>query len=132
VNTILLSFALLTPLANVLRQVFDRRERALVTIAKFRSATFLLFMGHCIYDWGTSPKGREASDVDVWVEHADEVLRELVALSDELFRFLTLPISTTSRYVMLLVCCLLLDQVASHQTNLNAPCQASSNEVWEA
>jgi hypothetical protein len=22
--------------------------------------------------------------------------------------------------------------VASHQTNLNAPCQASSNEVWEA
>ena len=68
--------------------------------ANFRSATYLLFVGHCTYDWGTSPKGREASDI-VWMEHANEVLRELVALSDELFRFLTLPISTISRCVPL-------------------------------
>jgi hypothetical protein len=52
--------------------------------------------GCCCNDWGTSPKGREASDI-VWVEHAGKVLQELVALSDELFRFLTLPISKCLR-----------------------------------
>ncbi|KAL3773228.1 hypothetical protein ACHAW5_008149 [Stephanodiscus triporus] len=61
---------------------------------EFCSATFLLIMGHCIYDWGTSPKGREASDIDVLAEHADKVLQELVALLNELFRFLTYPILT--------------------------------------
>jgi hypothetical protein len=63
---------------------------------------FSSFLWHLItlMVWGTSPKGREAFGV-VWVEHAEEVLKELVALSYELFRFLALPIPTTSRCVPL-------------------------------
>merc|ERR1711966_554515 len=43
--------------------------------------------------------GKAGSDID-WVKHADDVLKELVSIGDELCRFLTLPTASDSRHRM--------------------------------
>ena len=68
-------------------------------MAKFRSFAFQLFLAHAVWDWGWPPKGRAASSVD-WLEHADEVMGELILIADELCRLLTLPCSTKTRHRM--------------------------------
>ncbi|KAL7554960.1 hypothetical protein ACHAWF_018539 [Thalassiosira exigua] len=97
---VLLGFAVITPLSLSVGIAFRRRERALVEISKFRSFAYQLFLSHCIWDWGLPPDGRAAADID-WVEHADDVLNELVKIGDELCRFLTLPTTSMSRFVKL-------------------------------
>lgn len=97
---VLLGFAVITPLSLSVGIAFRRRERALVEIAKFRSFSFQLFLSHCIWDWGLPPDGGKAAANIDWVEHADDVLRELVAVGDELCRFLTLPTASRSRHRM--------------------------------
>eukprot|EP01083_Nonionella_stella_P006347 18424_1 len=97
---VLLGFAVITPLSLSVGIAFRRRERALVEIAKFRSFAYQLFLSHCIWDWGSPPGGKAGvTDVD-WVEHADNVLGELVSVGDELCRFLTLPTTSRSRHRM--------------------------------
>ena len=97
---VLLGFAVVTPLSLTVGMAFRRRERALIEIAKFRSFAFQLFLAHCIWDWDVAPneKGRAGTNFD-WVGHADDVLTELIAIGDELCRFLTLPTTSRSRYV---------------------------------
>ena len=95
---VLLGFAVITPLSLSVGIAFRRRERALIEIAKFRSFAFQLFLSHCIWDWGLPPDGGKAgTDID-WVEHADDVLKEMISIGDELCRFLTLPTTSRSRY----------------------------------
>ena len=66
--------------------------------AKFRSFAYQIFLAHSMWDWGLPPNGGKAgSDID-WVKHADDVLKELVSIGDELCRFLTLPTASDSRY----------------------------------
>jgi len=97
---ILLGFAVITPLSLSTGMAFKRRERALIEIAKFRSCAYQLFLAHSIWDWGLPPNGGKAgSDID-WVKHADDVLKELVSIGDELCRFLTLPTASDSRHRM--------------------------------
>lgn len=96
---VLLSFVLITPLSVTICLVFRRREDALIEIAKFRPLAYQLFLSHCIWDWGVPPKGKAAVDID-WVEHANDVLRELIAIGDELCRFLTLPTMSRCRHRM--------------------------------
>lgn len=106
---VLLSFAVITPLSLSIGIAFRRRELALIEIAKFRSNAFQIFIAHCIWDWDFPPDGKAGSSIN-WVEHADDVLRELIAIGDELCRFLTLP--TTSRSRLGLSClCFILDQL---------------------
>ena len=93
---VLLGFAVITPLSLSVGIAFRRRERALIEIAKFRSFSFQLFISHCIWDWGFPPNGKAGTNID-WVRHADDVLKELIAIGDELFRFLTLPTSSRTR-----------------------------------
>jgi len=98
---VLLGFAVITPLSLSVGIAFRRRERALVEIAKFRSFAYQLFLSHCIWDWGLPPDGGKAASKDIdWVDHADEVLKELIAIGDELCRFLTLPTTSRSRHRM--------------------------------
>lgn len=54
-----------------------------------------------IWDWGSPPDtGRTRStDID-WVDHADDVLSELISVGDEICRFLTLPTASRSRHRM--------------------------------
>eukprot|EP00585_Thalassiosira_rotula_P004703 CAMPEP_0196139210 /NCGR_PEP_ID=MMETSP0910-20130528/6572_1 /TAXON_ID=49265 /ORGANISM="Thalassiosira rotula, Strain GSO102" /LENGTH=554 /DNA_ID=CAMNT_0041399911 /DNA_START=94 /DNA_END=1758 /DNA_ORIENTATION=+ len=96
---VLLGFAVITPLSLSIGIAFRRRERALVEIAKFRSFAFQLFLSHCIWDWGLPPDGKAGANID-WVEHADDVLKELISIGDELCRFLTLPTTSRSRHRM--------------------------------
>ena len=95
---VLLGFAVITPLLLSVGIAFRRRERALVEIAKFRSFAYQLLLSHCIWDWGLPPDDGKAGCDDIdWVEHADDVLRELISIGDELCRFLTLPTTSRSR-----------------------------------
>ncbi|KAL7524127.1 hypothetical protein ACHAXR_001198, partial [Thalassiosira sp. AJA248-18] len=97
---VLLGFAVITPLSLSVGIAFRRRERALIEIAKFRSFSFQLLLSHCIWDWGSPPDGGKAgTDID-WMEHADDVLSELISIGDELCRFLTLPTTSRSRHRM--------------------------------
>ena len=95
---VLLGFAVITPLSLSVGMAFRRRERALIEISKFRSFSYQLFLSHCIWDW-TSGGGRAGSDID-WVEHADNVLFELISIGDDICRFLTLPTASQSRHRM--------------------------------
>ena len=96
---VLLGFAVITPLSLSVGIAFRRRERALVRISQFRSFAYQLFLSHCIWDWGNPPGGKAGADID-WVDHADDVLGELIAIGDELCRFLSLPTSSRSRHRM--------------------------------
>eukprot|EP00581_Thalassiosira_minuscula_P003909 CAMPEP_0183746502 /NCGR_PEP_ID=MMETSP0737-20130205/66789_1 /TAXON_ID=385413 /ORGANISM="Thalassiosira miniscula, Strain CCMP1093" /LENGTH=684 /DNA_ID=CAMNT_0025982199 /DNA_START=158 /DNA_END=2211 /DNA_ORIENTATION=+ len=96
---VLLGFAVITPLSLSIGIAFRRRERALIEISKFRSFAYQLFLSHCIWDWGLPPDGGRAASKDIdWVDHADEVLKELIAIGDELCRFLTLPTASMGRH----------------------------------
>lgn len=90
----------MTPISLTIGIAFKRRERALIEIAKFRSFAFQLFLAHSLWDWDVDgkDKGRKGVATMDWVGHADDVLTELVAMGDELCRFLTMPTSSRSRY----------------------------------
>lgn len=83
---------------------FQRRERALIAIADYRSFSYHLYMAHCLWDWPEGKEmGREKAVKDHrvdWLEHCDAVLVQLVGISDELSRFLTLPTTSRSRHRM--------------------------------
>ena len=89
---VLLTFAVITPLSNNLNTVFQRHEKALDYIATFRALSIQFFLSQTTWGWN----GKESSDLNS-VGHADEVLRELISIANELCRFLTLPTLSTSR-----------------------------------
>ena len=80
---------------------FQRRERALIAIADFRSFSYHLYMAHCLWDWDGDGKQKAVEKQSVnWLEHTDAVLAQLLGIGDELARFLTLPTSSRSRHRM--------------------------------
>eukprot|EP00566_Odontella_aurita_P007984 CAMPEP_0113544222 /NCGR_PEP_ID=MMETSP0015_2-20120614/10591_1 /TAXON_ID=2838 /ORGANISM="Odontella" /LENGTH=674 /DNA_ID=CAMNT_0000444463 /DNA_START=211 /DNA_END=2235 /DNA_ORIENTATION=- /assembly_acc=CAM_ASM_000160 len=94
---ILLGFAVLMPLSVSVRIVFARREKALENIASLQTHAQHIYLCHACWDWGKAPGARSA-DPNRWLKHSDKVLRCLVAVGDELTRFLTLPNSSFSRH----------------------------------
>jgi hypothetical protein len=122
--TVLLSFAVITPLSASITMAFTRRETTLKSLASFRSASYNLYVAHASWDWGECNKGKgrrgciENSDdmINVygesssnginldekkaidWTNHSDETLRQLINLSDSLCQYLTLPTSTRARH----------------------------------
>ena len=52
---VLLAFALTAPISAALTMAFNRRERALISIADFRSWSYHLYLAHSLWDW--SDKG---------------------------------------------------------------------------
>jgi hypothetical protein len=96
---ILLAFAVTSPISAAIGMAFQRRERALIAIADFRSFSYHLYLAHCLWDW--SDKGGREGAVDVdWLEHCDAVLGQLLGIGDELARFLSLPTTSRSRHRM--------------------------------
>jgi hypothetical protein len=96
---ILLAFAVTSPISAAIGMAFQRRERALIAIADFRSFSYHLYLAHCLWDW--SDKGGREGAVDVdWLEHCDAVLAQLLGIGDELARFLSLPTTSRSRHRM--------------------------------
>lgn len=94
-----MGFAVVTPLSTLIGLAFRRRDRALIEIAKFRSFAFQVFLAHCLWDWATDTgnKGRSGTSIN-WIGHVDDVLTELIAMGDELCRFLTMPTTSRSRH----------------------------------
>lgn len=91
--------AVITPMTTVISMAFRRREQALHEIARIRAAYFQIYIVHQVWDWKEGT-GRATSGVD-FLTHTDEVLSEMVALGDELRRFLKLPnFSMTHHRVM--------------------------------
>jgi hypothetical protein len=94
-NFILLAFTITSAVTTALGMAFTRRERALINIAEFRSFSHHLLLAHLLWDWKDNG-GRAGANVD-WVEHCDAVMAQLIAIGDELARFLTLPSTSRSR-----------------------------------
>lgn len=93
---VLLAFALTAPISAAMTMAYNRRERALITIADFRSWSYHLYLAHSLWDWSENG-GRAAAPVD-WVEHCDAVMAQLIGIGDELARFLNLPTTSRSRH----------------------------------
>jgi len=94
----LLSFAVITPINAAIRMSFTRREQGLHLIATIRSTFLEIYTAHAIWDWGKE-SGRQKSDVD-WLEHSDEIRKQIVGICSELTRFLTLPNVTRAWHKM--------------------------------
>jgi hypothetical protein len=98
-NWVLLSFAVITPLAASVSMAFTRREQALFNIANIRTTSIELYAAHAVWDWGwqSSGTGRERSQVD-WIEHSDKFIIQVCGICEELTRWLTLPNATRARH----------------------------------
>jgi hypothetical protein len=97
----LLTFAVVTPLTSSVGMAFTRREQALKYLRTIRSTVIQLYLAHSSWDWTNREKpetGRKASKGIDWVEYADDVLDELLALVEELRLLLLLPTSSRSRH----------------------------------
>jgi len=92
------AFALTAPISAAMTMAFNRRERALINIADFRSWSYHLYLAHSLWDW-SEKGGRAGANVD-WVEHCDAVMAQLVGIGDEMSRFLSLPTTSRSRHRM--------------------------------
>mmetsp|Transcript_2108 Transcript_2108/g.4444 ORF Transcript_2108/g.4444 Transcript_2108/m.4444 type:complete len:517 (-) Transcript_2108:872-2422(-) len=75
--TVLLSFAVVTPLSSSISMAFARRESALRSLAKYKSAVYNLYVAHVSWDWGEcwKNKGRRG---------CLENMEDLIAVSDEM------------------------------------------------
>ena len=90
----------ISPISAAIGMAFQRRERALVALASFRSFSYQLYLAHSMWDWNEAG-GRDAVAEGVdWLHHSDAVLAQLVGIGDELSRFLTLPTTSRSRHRM--------------------------------
>ncbi|KAI2499985.1 hypothetical protein MHU86_14508 [Fragilaria crotonensis] len=97
-NWTLLSFAIVIPMSSSISMAFTRREKALTSIAALRSLLFSIYQAHASWDWGTSlPTGRTQSKVD-WLQHSDDVLKDIMAMSHDLTRYLTMPSTSRARH----------------------------------
>ena len=54
--SVLLSFAVITPLGQSITMGYTRRESALKSLASYRSAVYQLYVAHSSWDWGSCHK----------------------------------------------------------------------------
>jgi hypothetical protein len=118
--TVLLSFAVITPLSSSITMAFTRRENALKSLATFRSAVYNLYVAHASWDWSECHKGKgkrgcvesnadleevygtcsssgeEKKAID-FMQHSETTIRHLIHLSDALYQYLMLPTATRAR-----------------------------------
>lgn len=79
---------------------FSRREEALKQIAIYKSYMYQIYLAHSHWSWNdkNGKSVRECNKDFDWLEHADDVLRNLLTCADELFHFLTLPTMSRARH----------------------------------
>ncbi|KAL3796255.1 hypothetical protein HJC23_008575 [Cyclotella cryptica] len=121
IPTVLLSFAIITPISSSITMAFTRRENALRSLAAFRSAVYNLYVAHASWDWGQCHKGQgrkgcfeneedmaavygkdykngEGKKKIDFMQHSETTLRQLIHLSDGLYQYLTLPTATLAKH----------------------------------
>lgn len=95
---VLLSFAVITPMATSIGMAFSRRERALAHLVAIRATVLEIYSSHACWDWRSPTKqGRISSTVN-WLEHSDAALVEILGICHCLSRFLILPNATRARH----------------------------------
>jgi hypothetical protein len=100
-NWVLLSFAVVTPIAASIGMAFARRETALRSIGTIRATLLQLYVAHAVWDWGNlNGGGKQAVGRDAFdpAEHAGRVYDTITALQYNLCQFLTLPCSSRARH----------------------------------
>lgn len=92
-NWVLLSFAVITPLANSISMAFTRREKALTCIAVLRASLVQLYLAHSIWDWGkTIETGKWGTNAALDPRlHSSQLMESMVQLQNDLARYLTMP-----------------------------------------
>lgn len=100
---VLLTFAVVTPMSASIGMAFKRREDALGYLAVLKSTLMNLYGAHCSWDWPTPDKlettGRNGCNNSIdWLDHADQSLRSMWYMVQEMTRFLTLPNATRARH----------------------------------
>ena len=100
-NWVLLSFAVITPLASSVSMAFARREQALSCIAVLRATLLQMYLAHAVWDWGKgtedSPSGKCSTSLDAG-SHSATVLHVMDCLQKDLVRFLTMPNGARARH----------------------------------
>jgi len=56
--TVLLSFAIITPLGQSISMAFNRREKALHALSIYRTSMYNIYVAQSSWDWGVSSKGK--------------------------------------------------------------------------
>ena len=82
---VLLSFAVITPIATIIKMAFDRRERALFELASLRASCLALYQSHAMWGWNwkentsgrPNPMTHAGKALDSR-QHSDEVMRSLL------------------------------------------------------
>jgi len=102
-NTTLLTFAVVSPITLTISLAFRRREDALLAVADLRATLSQMYNAHSFWDWDFKPgdgenTGRTKSTVD-WQAHADEACTEILIISQNMCRFLTLPNYNRARHM---------------------------------
>ncbi|CAB9526641.1 protein Hydra magnipapillata [Seminavis robusta] len=93
---VLVGFAVVLPMSNLVKMGFGRREEALKILASLRSCQTMLYHAHALWDWDKG-NGRANADLDI-LAHCDELLDTMYVGGEALVRFLTLPTSTLTRH----------------------------------
>jgi len=99
-NWTLLSFAVITPMSAAIRMSFTRREQSLYLIASLKSTFLEIYAAHALWNWGKDHCGRAQSEID-WVKHSDETISEMLGVTSDLTRLLTLPDVSRARHKMI-------------------------------
>lgn len=97
---VLLSFAVITPMSASIGMAFTRREQGTQHLGTFKTTLWNIYSAHLCWDWakeGKPDSGRKASSMN-WMEHADAVLVEILALTSAVRRLLTLPLVSRARH----------------------------------
>ncbi len=101
---VLVSIVVIKPLMESIKFSFQRREDTLKALTSFRSSAQQFYLAHATWDWPTNgryhydktdpsidPIDNEKINRDMWLNHSDKVLQELVWLGTNLAKALTAP-----------------------------------------
>ena len=77
------STAIITPMSASVVMAFNRREQALIEIARFRSFDFQIYLGHRLWDWKRKDGGKAKCTSKDFEKHGDDVMETLIGMGDD-------------------------------------------------
>jgi len=95
---VLLTFAVVTPITSAIGMAFQRREKALQTVAALRATAIELYGAHASWGYDIPNSSSSSSDKIDRRKHSDEVLQLLLTFFCQLTRYLTMPNFSRARH----------------------------------
>lgn len=132
---VLVSIVVIKPLMESIKFSFQRREDTLKTLTSFRSSAQQFYLAHATWDWPTNgrhyydkidisidPIDNEEINRDIWLNHSDKVLQELLWIGTNLTKALTTPKNGSGESLSYEQ-----NNVHSQQPNTNQCCNRMTN-----